>query len=787
MRGAELFKKKIIKINFFSIFSVIILFAILSFSIVYLIVQASLQRDIEYTKNEYINTKKTIIKNQVDNLINYINEISIRENQKYLYKLQESVSFLTNILKKESPKNFEYILKQFAKKHPEFIVAMSDLDGNKIYANFKEYNKTKRKQFINEMQKGLIKSDNYFTFKTSKGLLYITGTIFTNKNNNKQYFVTNAILKSAIDNSIKRAVINMVDNARFVFNNGYVAIIEIINIDKDLGKFVAMPIRPDWEGKYINELIKNPVQLKHIRKCLMMLREKGEGFFDCFNENLNTQFDKKISFLKYYEPFNWALIGNIYINEVNNLIAKKQKQIKKELQSIFFLYIVISLVFLVIVYFLTKYENNLLSSIIDKYENKIQAKNKKLQTLNDNLQKEVDRKTNELIQHFLVDPLTGLPNREKLISDMKNYKYVAILNIDYFKEINDFYGMDIGDDVLKTVSSILSEISDTYKLPADEFAFVENDIEMLEEKVKKAIKKIESHKLIVDDGSEVEISISAGIGKNLIEAEMALKLVKSDKTIKMAVYNDNLPIVKEFENNIKWKNILKKVIKEKRVIPYIHPIVNSDTFEIKKYECLMRIEHEGKIYTPENFLEISKKTGQYFDLQKIMIEKCFEKFSKLDYKFSINLSAFELSNEQFRKFLIDKIDEYNIAEKLIIEILEDEELHNEELMGYLIFLHNLDVQFAIDDFGSGHSNLAYLVTKLPVSILKIDGSLIRNIENNANNYKLVKALTNMAKIFNLSVVAEYVENEKIAEMLKELGIEYLQGYFFSKPINLNEL
>jgi len=119
--------------------------------------------------------------------------------------------------------------------------------------------------------------------------------------------------------------------------------------------------------------------------------------------------------------------------------------------------------------------------------------------------------------------------------------------------------------------------------------------------------------------------------------------------------------------------------------------------------------------------------------------------------------------------------------------LEDEEFQNEELMGYLIFLHNLDIEFAIDDFGSGHSNLSYLLTKLPVSILKIDGSLIKNIERNENNCKLVKALTNMVKIFDLSIVAEFVENEKIAEILRDLGIDYLQGYYFSKPKNIEEI
>jgi EAL domain-containing protein (putative c-di-GMP-specific phosphodiesterase class I) len=171
-----------------------------------------------------------------------------------------------------------------------------------------------------------------------------------------------------------------------------------------------------------------------------------------------------------------------------------------------------------------------------------------------------------------------------------------------------------------------------------------------------------------------------------------------------------------------------------------------------------------------------------------MIEKCFEKFSKLNYKFSINLSASELANIQFREFLLNKIDEYNVSDKLIIELLEDEALHNDELIGFLIYMYSeVGVEFAIDDFGSGHSNLSYLLSKLPVTILKIDGSLIKNIDSNIKTYKLVKALTQMAKTFNLSVVAEFVENEEIAYILKSLGIDYLQGYHFGKPEDIRNL
>jgi diguanylate cyclase (GGDEF)-like protein len=472
--------------------------------------------------------------------------------------------------------------------------------------------------------------------------------------------------------------------------------------------------------------------------------------------------------------------------KAEKIIEKRKIQIKNDLYKLFELSVFILLSFLIVVFFITRYENVLIARIIDSYEKKIKARNKKLQNLNKNLQKEVSRKTDELMRSLFIDPLTSLPNREKLLSDIEKHKYVAILNVNSFKEINDFYGLEVGDEVLKRLAEILKKY-DAYKLPSDEFAIIGDDEDELKQKVEKICKEVENHKFSLQDNINIDISLSAGIGENLQKADMALKFAKSRKATNIMVYNDNLPIVKEYKNNIKWKNILKTVIKENRVIPYVQPIVNAETYETEKYECLIRVEYEGEIYAPHHFLEISKQTGQYFELQRIMIDKCFSAFKDIDYKFSINLSALELSNEQFKEFLVGKITEYDVSEKLIIELLEDENLSDEELMGFLIFLHTMDVEFAIDDFGSGHSNLSYLLSKLPVSILKIDGSLIKNVNTDVNNYKLVKALVNMAKIFNLSVVAEFVENEEVAQTLKKLKVDYFQGYYFGKPEPLNEI
>ena len=170
-----------------------------------------------------------------------------------------------------------------------------------------------------------------------------------------------------------------------------------------------------------------------------------------------------------------------------------------------------------------------------------------------------------------------------------------------------------------------------------------------------------------------------------------------------------------------------------------------------------------------------------------MVEKAFNKFSTLNYKFSINLSLQDLTNAKFKQFLLDKIDEYKIQNKLIVELLEDESLLTEEVLDFLHHLKKLGISIAIDDFGSGYSNFAYLIKDLPVSILKIDGSLVKNIAKSKKDYKLLKSLTYTAKEFDFEIVAEFVENQEIYELLKKMKVDYSQGYYFSAPFSIENI
>jgi EAL domain-containing protein (putative c-di-GMP-specific phosphodiesterase class I) len=164
-----------------------------------------------------------------------------------------------------------------------------------------------------------------------------------------------------------------------------------------------------------------------------------------------------------------------------------------------------------------------------------------------------------------------------------------------------------------------------------------------------------------------------------------------------------------------------------------------------------------------------------------MVLKSFKEFEFREESFSLNISYLDIKSNGFLKFLTKNIKKYNVGKKLVLELLEDEKIENEEVLNkFILEVRKEGVKISIDDFGSGYSNFGRLV-KLKIDYLKIDSELIKDLEKE-NNYKIVKGIVDFSKSLNLEVVAEYVENEKIFNIVKELGINFSQGYYFSKPL-----
>ncbi len=267
----------------------------------------------------------------------------------------------------------------------------------------------------------------------------------------------------------------------------------------------------------------------------------------------------------------------------------------------------------------------------------------------------------------------------------------------------------------------------------------------------------------------------------LSTAEMVNKYAKKINK-KVLSYSPELKIEQVFSNNIEWTEKVKKAIHEDRIITHYQPIYNNKTNEVEKYETLVRLQDEdGTIISPFYFLDIAKSSGQYIDITKIVIQKSFEKFKDLDMEFSINLTVEDILDEELPLYLEEMIAEYNIAHKLVLELVESEGIEEfDTIQKFIKRMKSFGCKIAIDDFGTGYSNFEYLV-KLQTDYIKIDGSMIKNINDDENMKEIVKTIIDFSKKMNYKTIAEFVFSEEVYRSVKELDIDYSQGYYIGAP------
>ena len=168
-----------------------------------------------------------------------------------------------------------------------------------------------------------------------------------------------------------------------------------------------------------------------------------------------------------------------------------------------------------------------------------------------------------------------------------------------------------------------------------------------------------------------------------------------------------------------------------------------------------------------------------------MIDKSLDLFADLDCEFSLNLSYEDISNSAFRGYLYDKIEHFDKAQNIIFEILETDFIEDFNIVEDFVYkVRSLGCKIAIDDFGSGYSSMENIL-KLKPEFIKIDGSLIKDIDTSSESKTIVRNIINMSKELNAKTVAEYIHSAEVFEVVKNLGVDYLQGYYLGKPNVLN--
>ena len=412
-----------------------------------------------------------------------------------------------------------------------------------------------------------------------------------------------------------------------------------------------------------------------------------------------------------------------------------------------------------------------------------------------------------LIYHELkdlyTDTLTNLPNRNKLKKDLSenDIDLMALLDVDEFSTINDLFGEKIGDTILyELASKIKNYFSDNeyfvYRMEADKFAIVakqnNKDVDEFYNLCKAFADKIEKESLLIEE-DEIDINITIGIaqgdGARAFKYSQRVINYARTKLQRIMIYNESFKIQQSFEENIKWVKQLKIGFRENLFQAYFQPIVDTNTKVIHKYVALIRyITKDGVEIAPYNFINVAKKTKLYPNIIKIVIQDAFKLIKNKNKRVSVNISFDDIANEETTTFIYEILEQHKEYTKFLeFEILESEEISDfNEVSRFISEIKKFDCIVGVDDFGAGYSNFN-LLTLLDIDFVKIDGSLIEKITTSKDLEIIVNTIANFSKEFKVKTVAEYVSNEDIYNKIKELNIDYCQGYYFDRPLSYDNV
>ncbi len=399
------------------------------------------------------------------------------------------------------------------------------------------------------------------------------------------------------------------------------------------------------------------------------------------------------------------------------------------------------------------------------------------------------------------DKETNLPNKLALTKDLKKYKnpFLILFKIKDYEMLQEFYGEDIVSKMTiefsKNIHNLLpSNCKDftLYITNDGEFALLK-DIQKDKYSYEKLLNistelynNIEEYNVFIDEfeyNLYITLSFSDDSKKVFKQARAGLNYaIKNKKNI---IYANNIvkKIRKEVEQNTKIIHLIKTALDNYKVVSYFQPLYNNKIKTIEKYESLVRIiDEKGKILSPFFFLDIAKNSHYYFKITETVLNNSFKTAEQTNKSISINLSFLDIQNKSITNKIIEYLSKNQaVAKRIVFEILEDESIENlETIKEFIKKVKTYGVQIAIDDFGSGYSNFERIL-ELEIDILKIDGSLIKNIDTNELNKKIVKTIKTFADSIGLKTVAEFVSNEKIFNIVNEIGIDYTQGYFIDEP------
>jgi diguanylate cyclase (GGDEF)-like protein len=423
-----------------------------------------------------------------------------------------------------------------------------------------------------------------------------------------------------------------------------------------------------------------------------------------------------------------------------------------------------------------------------------------------------ERLEKRLVDAAYFDSLTKLSNREKLQVDLNAFmtqgkEFVLVfVGLDRFKSVNDTYGHETGDYVLSQVAKRLSSSCNialgVYRITGDEFAIAIESPRSLQacEALAQQIEIVLNPSFSFND-AEFFIRACAGfayplgredtVSELMRRADTAMYAAKESKDKNFAVFTPEM--ADKVQEQVQLERDLHRAIRDDEFEVFYQPVMGGDGQSIHSMEALISWFHPQKgLIVPNVFIPLAEEAGLIPQISCLVVEHALRFMNNLKaknlplHRVSINLSGREFNHKHINE-LMSLIEDQGLTGYFEFELLESYLMENaEEVISLLDSVRERGISIAIDDFGTGYSSLSYL-KKFPVDKIKIDQSLVKDIVSDHNDLEISKAVVAMARSLGLSVVAEGVETEAHSQLLSELGVDYLQGYFFSKPIPASEM
>lgn len=397
----------------------------------------------------------------------------------------------------------------------------------------------------------------------------------------------------------------------------------------------------------------------------------------------------------------------------------------------------------------------------------------------------VIEKTNALKRAYLTD------NYEKI--NFSDY-YISLMNVDFFKRINDIYGEEIGDELIHelmiSISALLGKQDVFIKYGGEEFLLFVFKKEMTIHEFKLMMEEIrlrvEELELYVEK-ERVYMTISIGtFSQSQNSKSLQDAIYKADVALYKAKHNGRNRVYSYELSGDKrlYREKLRDLIESDKLVCYYQPIVCLTDNRVVHHEALLRIEDAGKVIYPDKILPDFEDSYFYSRISMKILEFNIEKLREnKNFRISVNLSSDDLLNDSILSILIKNKD---LSSRLLIEILENKFIDYNKIEIVIQKLKLFGYSICIDDFGTGYSNFDHLLN-LSIDYLKLDGSMIKNIHVDNRAHIIIKTLVKFCMDNNIKVIAEYVENQEIVDLLKEFGVDYGQGYHFSKPLPYSQL